>query len=419
MKKIFSVLAGLLCLAMTVPALADEAPGYGVTIGGRIRADMGWQINSKEHQWGNKSGSSITNFFATVNTNSYLRALFTSADKTTGAHIEFGIGSYINRNNNGEAGADSVALRFGYGWWKIGSCKLLVGQFAGRLGDRYLPGNNLGHTKSGKTDLMGFGFIGGTRNPKIALQMDVNENFGFEIALGQAGSEATDIDMYSEAVRGVASTSSYLPRLEVVLDFKLGDFMLSPGAGISYNKFDISDPYSNVDDYSLSYLLWLPLRYKSGPFNFVINGFYGQNTDTDWTGEQNTNWSDSGMPKSGRHYAGQPGVLPMLKGDDIEDSKYWGAGFGFGYTFTDTVSVKTGAGFANIKNDAWDVNGGKDNYTRWGAFISLPYKVSSNFTVSPEVAYYNYGDVVGVDTTGREDEAGDEWLIGVNFQFLF
>ena len=431
MKKLLASVAVLAVVALAAPVLAADAPGYGVTVGGRIKADMGWQILPEESNR-NNSDSSIANFFATVNTNSYLRVLFTSADKTTGAHIELGFGTSINQDNNGSSTDNFANLRFGYGWWKVGSCKLLVGQFAGRLGDRYFPGSNLGHTKSYKTDLAGFGFIGGTRNPKIALQMDVNENFGFEVALGQAGAEtSTSVTDGGDPATTLGSSNSYLPRLEVVFDFKFGNFMITPGAGISYMewKYDESSfpGTSDFDDDVISYLLWLPMQYKSGPLTIMLNGFYGQNIDTDWTGEWGNinNWgSPNDFGEGARinyQFGGQPAALPYADANGkLEDTSVWGVGLAVQFAFTDQLGVNIGGGVVNLSNDAWEgANDGNDDYTRWAAFIAMPYQVTSNFTIAPEIAYYNYGDKVGVVATDDDDEAKDEWLLGVHFQFLF
>ncbi len=420
MKKLFVALAVLAALFAALPVAAAEAPGHTTTIGGRIKADMGWQVLS-HNQWGNKSNERIANFFATVNIKSYLRTMLTSSDKTAGAHIELALASISNQDNNGSAAAEIVSVCFAYGWWKLGACKFLAGQFAGRLGDRILPGNSLGHSKSGKSDLMGFGFIGGTRNPKVGLQVDISENLSFELAIGQAGAETPGFGMYNSTLAGNAATNSYLPRLEFVLDIKNGGLIITPGFGLSYQNAELGQLHAGVDSHVLSYLLQLPLQYQNGPFTIMLNAFYGQNTDTDWTGEQSTNWNSSFFPTSGRHYGGQPGVLPMIKGGSVEDTGYWGLGLGLAYNFTEALALKAGAGFANLSNPAWQVGGNcNDNYTRMGAFVSFPYKISSNFTIAPEVAYYNYGDIVGKNFAPNDQgKAGDEWLVGAHFQFVF
>ena len=435
MKKLLAAVAVLAAVAMAAPVMAAaDAPGYGVTIGGRVKADFGWQIANSDHNYVNHSDGTLTNFFATLNSNSYLRTVFTSADKTTGAFFEVGMWGLQNRNNDGgNSGDNTVYIRHAYGWWKVGSCKLLVGQFAGRLGDRYYAGQGLAGSKGGKFDLNGFGFIGGSRNPKLALQMDVNENFGFEVSLGQPGAEVNPFTLANQDVPGTTpvvkysdfgSTNTYLPRLELVLDFKFGNFMITPGAGIAYFDSEWQEGLEPEDSSVLSYVLWLPVKYENGPFYVMLNGYYGQNMDTDWTGENNNGYN--GNTSIGAHYGGQPGSLPSIDNNgELQDTKQWGVGFAAGYSFTDQVTLKLGAGITWLKNDAWAdyTVGGEDSddkYTRWAAFIALPYKLTSNFTIQPEIAYYNYGDKVAAGFAGDDDsDAADEWVVGVHFIVLF
>jgi hypothetical protein len=128
--------------------------------------------------------------------------------------------------------------------------------------------------------------------------MEVNENFGFDISIAQAGAEISANQTTMTFVPGfgniptagvytaAGSTQNYLPRLELVLDFTFGGFKISPGAGISYQKWEFVDTIAtpaprNADDSVLSYLLFLPVKYQNGPFWAVFNAFYGQNIDTD------------------------------------------------------------------------------------------------------------------------------------------
>jgi hypothetical protein len=77
-------------------------------------------------------------------------------------------------------------------------------------------------------------------------------------------------------------------------------------------------------------------------------------------------------------------------------------------------------GFESLSNDAWGDAGldAEDEYLRWGVGAALPYKLTSNFTIIPTIIYSNYGDKVFY-AQGAEEEAGDEWLVGVHFQVLF
>ena len=422
MKKVLAVFALLASMCLATGAQASDAPGYGLVVGGMVNADMGWQILGKDSNFANNSDSTIANFFASVNSDSYLRATYTSADKATGAVIEFGLFSAVNADNNGSRDDGGAYLRYAYGWWNVGSCKLLVGQMDGRLADGGTL-QALGDMKSGKGGSAGFGFIGATRNPKVALQVDVNDNVGFEIAIGQAGAESTIIAP-SSIVADSSSSNSYLPRLEAVVDFTFDNFTFGLGGGISYQEAKAADAWNNFDydDSVLSYLLWVPVEYSNGPFTVVLNAHFGQNVDTDWTGENTTDFDFYTNPNG--IYGGQPGSLPVVKGTgsgyEIENTTQWGVGLDFNFAVTDKLTLGLGGGVTYLQNDGWDVDGGKDNYTRWTVYVAAPYAITDNFTIQPELAYYNYGDLVGVDTTGFDNaEAGDEWLLGVHFQFLF
>jgi hypothetical protein len=409
MRRFFTAIALLAAMATAAPLIAADAPGYGVVIGGRVRYDIGWQVLSGDRQASNTTDDTLINFFSGIVSNSYLSATFTSADKTTGARVEMGLNGNTNLNNSGGAQSNNdVTLRLAYGWWKVGSCTLLAGQSKTRLGSGVEVDQIFGATKSVKTDMQGFGFLGGTRAPRLALAMEVNDNFGFEISIAQAGAEVT---ANSPAVYSAAgSTQNYLPRLEVVLDFKAGGFKISPGAGISYQKWEFTAANTNADDSVLSYLFFLPVKYQNGPFWAVLSALYGQNIDTDWSGE-----NTSANSATYRAYGGQNMALPVSTANGIENTKIWGIGLGLGYAISEQFTLKAAGGFDHLSNDGWGVGEQEDSYTRWGIWLAAPYKLTSNLTIQPEIGYFNYGDRTGMVDT----KAGSEWLIGVNFQFLF
>ena len=410
MKKLITVMAMLAMVAVALPAMASDVPGYAVTVGGRVKVDAGWQIlpgnDDDKFVQNNSTDSTIVNFFNTTNTNSYLRVLFTSADKTTGAHLEFGLGSRENMQNDGVLNGAFAGTRFCYGWWKTGSCRLVIGHFAGRLGDRYYAGSSLGLEKSLKSNLESFGFIGWSRNTKIALQMEVNENFSFEVAIGQPGTEGTITDVFGA---NTGSTNNWLPRLEVVADIKFGSFMISPGFGVSYSKWNFDG--AGADDENLfSFLLQLPAKYTAGPLAVIFNAYYAQNRYTDWTGEYG---SESNMRRF--QFGGNP-VLPVYTAaDGVDNTKEWGLGLAVNYAISEQLGINAGLGVAQLKNSAWEVGDSAGKYTKFGAFVAIPYKLTSNFTIAPEIGYYNYGK----NPRNDDEKRGDEWLLGVHFQFLF
>ncbi|MDR1397229.1 MAG: carbohydrate porin, partial [Desulfarculales bacterium] len=347
-----------------------------------------------------------------------------------------------NGDNSGGPADNGVELRYAYGWWNVGNCKLLVGQMDGRLGDGGAL-QALGNDKSGKGGLAGFGFIGATRNPRITLEVEANDNVAFQIGLGQAGAETT-INLI-EGSDAWGSTQNYLPRLEAVVDFTFENISFGLGAGISYQKAEYNDFFGpnfadSSDDSVLSYLLWIPIEFNYGPFSAVLNAHYGRNVDTDWTGENTTdsdfNWNPNGV------YGNQPGSLPVgvmnlaTNTMYIEDTTQWGIGLDLNFELREDLVLGLGGGFTYLSNDGWagnnypglTTNYGNDSYHRWGAYVALAYAATDNFTIQPEIGYYNYGDRVGVETFNGvwvhplpegSDDAGDEWIFGVHFSFNF
>jgi opacity protein-like surface antigen len=458
MKKFLAMAALAAALTLGAPLAQADVPGAGVTLGGAVNFDAGWQILGKDNMISNNSGSSLTNFFAAINTDSYLRATFTSPDKTTGLEIELGLAAGNNAENAGGTADESVYLRYAFGWYQVGSCKFLVGQQDSRLGDGGTMAG-LGDFKSGKGGHAGFGFIGATRSPKAIMEVEFNDNASLQVALGQPGA-ATAVNIFSgiDPLSGdsvtFASTDSWLPSLEAVLDLTFGDFSVGFGAGVAYHSWKTDEAAVSAafqyppfltsivfeDDKALSYLLWIPIEYSHGPFHGVINLHYGQNVDTNWTGGNTSEFgSDFGDLAGNGIYGGQPGSLPMHKVEvdmtgvtgighsSIENTTQWGIGIDLNFALTEQLTLGLGGGVTRLKNDAWEYyaqfNGidGPDHYTRWGVYTALAYALTDNFTIQPEIGYYNYGDRVCAreDVDMSEESAGDEWLVGIHFSVSF
>ena len=100
----------------------------------------------------------------------------------------------------------------------------------------------------------------------------------------------------------------------------------------------------------------------------------------------------------------------MLSGSSVEDTTIWGGVLAGEYSIG-KLMITGGVGYENFSNDAWTVN---DEITRWAGFIAAPYQFTKNFGIHPELAYYKYGDNpnTGIDM-------GNEWLLGVQFRFVF
>ncbi len=388
MKKLVFVFAMLAMLTMAAGAWAanDAVPGPSVTVNGRITTELGYQNLSKELTTNKKDD--VTTAFVNVTSGSYLRATFTSADKTTGGLIELSVASSAGSS-------ESTGLRFAYGWWKVGNCKLVAGQTDNWLGSMaYAPSQVLGDRQSTKENLRRWGYVYSGRNPQINFQWQ-SGNFGFMIAAVQPGSEKLP------TVTG-ADTYASLPRFDAAVEFKAGGFSIAPGAGWSQVKFQ---GVTMGDDSATQWVAMVPMKFTTGPLTIKLSAHTGNNIDLEWSGQKLS--ATRSLPIS------EP--IRDAKGK-ITDTKTTGGALSLEYKITDALSAGAGYGMEKHENDYWKQSNGYKNedfsINAW--YINFPYQVTKNFTLTPEVSYYNYGDSL---TTGKDN--GNEWLAGFQFRFVF
>jgi len=388
MKKLFAVMVAVMALvAFSASAWAQAAPGNTVVIGARIWQDLGYQNLSKELTTNKKDD--VTTAFTNLTTSSYFNALITAPDKTTGAKIEFGLGAKIGNN-------EAASLRYAYGWWKVGNCKLVAGLDDSLLGSlAFSAKQGLGAGQNAKLLMSEWGYIYSSRQPLVRFEYEAGM-FGFSIAAVQPAAQAlpsqpTGTDIYAS-----------LPRFDITGKIQAGGFLTMPGFGIGTVKYQ--GVAAGWDDSATMWIALLPVKYTAGPFTVKANIFTGNNTDIEWDGGLSAGLGAA--PKS----------VPLFdaKGK-VKDTKATGGFLSAEYAIGQLTLV-AGYGMVKSENDLWTkANGYKnEDYTRNAWFVGLPYDVTKNFQVGPEFAYYNYGDNV---TTGKE--YGNEWLLGLYFKFVF
>ncbi len=403
MKKIFAVMVALVALvAFTAPAWADEAPGPNFTVQGRMLTDLGYHNVSKEMT--NNKKEDVTSAFLSLGNTSFLRSTFTSVDKSTGGVVELGLSSKINN-------AESVSLRYAYGWWKVGNCKLYAGQTDNWLGSNtFAPLQYFGQTEAGKSMMTNWGHIYGGRNPQVGFQWE-SGMFGFQVALVQPGSEKI------ASVPATQDVYANVPRVDLALMFKSGGFLVQPGFGWSQLKMEGTT--SGADDNYSSMIFILPVKFTAGPFTAKVEGHWGKNIDGEWSGNRlaalGTGLSSN---TANQVLLGMPYIKSNGK---IEDTDQIGGQVTAEYKILPVWTAAAGFGLERLNNDGWKQkvsNGGagyaNDEYTRTGYFVALPYQVTKNFTVHPEFSYYNYGD-----NPVNNKDYGTEWLAGLQLQFVF
>ena len=370
------VLIGILAVWVGM-AFACGAWAGNVKIGGRMLTDIGWWSRSNELS---SSGDDVGTVFIDVPAHTYLRAVFTSADKTTGGKIELGLKSL-------HASA-TASLRYAYGWWKVGSCKLIAGQTDNWFGSlMFAPKQFVGLGHNAHLLLMGWGFLWPHRVPQVNLTW-TSGAFGVQLALEEPRSSAQNY------WAGQSYDAEYkLPRISLTLRYKAGDFITMPG--ISYMHKYAKGLASGSED---NYKVWafvLPIKFTTGPLTVKFQGHYGQNFRAEFPFYPS--------------YA-----VAVLVNNKVKDTTCWGGAFSVEYILG-PLTLTSGAGYEKFENSDWK-NAGytKDSTSRWGCFVAASYKLTDNFRLHPELAYYSYGD----DPDTGADQ-GTEWIVGMQLCFAF
>ncbi|MCF8099384.1 MAG: hypothetical protein K9K65_16215 [Desulfarculaceae bacterium] len=376
MKKwLILSLAVVMVLAMSAPAMAVSPSTYTFEMAARMLTDIGWQNKSKELT--NNGSDDVGSWFVNLPGHSYLRARFYSVDKNVGGRIEFGIKSV-------QPDA-TVSLRYAYGYWRVGKCRILAGQTDNWFGSlAYHVRQYVGLEENSHLLMFGWGFLWPHRVPQVQFTYNT-DNWGVQFAVEEPRNKgtwggATNVD-----------TTFMLPRLTLTFMFKYGAFMTHPG--ILFVKHDYESGNTGASDESWDTLaIVLPVKFTAGAFTLKFQGHWGKNFATE-------------IPFYSTTWTG-----PVLSGSSVEDTTIWGAVLAGEYKIG-KILLTGGMGYENWSNDTWTT---EDETTRWGAFIAVPYQFTKNFGIHPEFSYYKYGD-----NPNTGNELGNEWLLGVQFRFVF
>ncbi len=421
MKKIR--LIGLVLAVLLACSATAEA--YQVKVGARVDTDVGymWRTGSS---YGNNDirMPDLTTFYVAMPVTNYLRVDWTSNDKSTGARIEFGISAGIGH------GAVAVGLRYMYGWYKFGSCELVIGHTDNLLASlAYAPYQWLGLAAAGSFTSGGLAaapvvlFIGmgkqySGRFAQIALYYYLGP-WTFMVALGQAstGNAGNPVNVASVA-------NTMFPRLDLVVKYKGKYIGLAPGISIYMSEREPIEGANIVDDRILSYLLVLPFRISFGRWRIKGELSHGRN----WVAANyfpgQTIWNTA-------VYWGGAADPSRIK---VEDTYFLAACLGLEYHLG-RVSLHLGGGWHKSTNATEDVPGGwrHGQQVRYAFNFAVRYRVNKHFVIAPEVSYWFYGwdptqDVGGGPGPGGRvpvpngsmfADLGSAWLVGISFQFRF
>jgi hypothetical protein len=377
-KAIGICLALAACLLLVLPAAAAESPSSRTIVNGRMLTDIGWWNKSKELT--NNGKDDVTTAFVNVPGHSYLRARWRTSDAMSGGMIELGLKSL-------QPDAE-VSLRYAYGWYKVGNCRILAGQTDNWFGSlQYHPKQYIGLNNNAHLLLFGWGLMWPHRVPQVQFTYET-QSWGIQFALEEprANTAETGADFYVN-----------VPRLTLTGMFKAGGFQTHPGILWVQHKqeFGAGQGAGGDDSYN-TWAFVLPVKFTAGAFTVKFQGHYGINIATE-------------IP----FYPADTG--PLRAGNKYYDTQTYG-GFLSAEFKVGALTLIGGIGYEYIQNDDWKDKAGykDDNYTRLAYFVAVPYQVNKFFGIHPEFAYYDHGDS---PETG--DDQGNEWMLGMQFRFIF
>lgn len=398
MKKLFIAIVAVAALvAFAVPAMAAGS------IHVRALLDFGYKSTNGDRT---VSGDTITGAFVQVPGHSYLRGLWMSDDKKVGAHAELGL-------NSAAFNGTGSTLRYLYGWYKVGNCKLVAGHTDSTFGSlAYHMPQYVGFGDM-KLLLIDWGFVYSGRRPTVRFEWNSGA-FGFSASLSApnaamvsvsaipTGLNDVAVNAAGQIVPGPAQTQpvqadlyTIFPMVDLVVSFKAGGFMTSPGLRWSTLKAKYAAGAPNYPDTVTSWMLQLPVKFTSGAFTVLGQFFYGQNTS----------YITAAL-------AGASSVAGLnASRTDVQNTTTYGGSLG-GTFKTGALKVMAGIGYVRDTNDLWDA-AANDYTSRMALFLGARYSITKNFYINPELSYWNYGD----STAGTS--LGTEWLLGVQFGFIF
>lgn len=375
MKK---VLLTLVAVLMAVPAFAIEVYNNGedtsVEIYGTIRGYVGY-------------GHSATDNGVTVPDNdNFLYGLQGNSRIGT----KFKIGNFAGQV---ELGANENTLTFGQGKVGVGLRQVWGSYTFGNAGTFVAGKTDTPTSMSGfSSDIMdtdgGLKGFGGNSTSNRRFQMAYRV-MGLDIAIieDEMSSSAANINGFTD------NANAYIPRLAIAYTYKGANLMAKIGATYSALNGTITTP-TNADTrwttiHAFGIVAGVKPTFMDGKLWLAIQARYGMNEEL--YGEAGTyeNLGAFGHTAYGNN-------LMTVDGDGtVNNTSRVNVGLELGYKVTEAFSAILGGGYQLTMNDV----AGFENIHSYGAYVQIPYAVSKNFSLIPQISYF------GTEQTNHKTDA--------------
>lgn len=358
MKRLLVISLSVACvLIFAVSAMADFKMGI------MSYTDIGYF-----HQDSEAIGMTSDRTKAFVDEARHSRLYGKFSNENMGGYMELGMGS-------GGVVSTDVNFRKLYGWYKTGNVTFHAGHTESVGSARFNASQLLGFNENNHIIMLGYGNLY-TRIAQVGVEWRQGPWY-FQIAAGRP------IDAFG--LTGVEYPPT--PRGDAALGIRTKNFWATLCATFAWTLTD--DELAGADDQATAWVVDLPMDFKFGMISLRVAPHYGQNVGNLY-----------GLMKNA-------GVIVDAQGR-VEDTDVWG-GYADLTIGGKPFLVHIIGGIENADNDTYATD-----KTTWALAVRGAYKVGANFTVSPEIGLYDNGDNVNT-----EADAGQEWLAGIQFQFIF
>lgn len=292
MKKLFiAAMAAMLCVCFALPAVAE------VTTGGMIWVDTYIRdINEEDAVDGLSAGSTtLHNGVEDLQINTpldrtYVRFSYTNSKGNLGGHVFIFAGSINDADNTSEMNSQA------YIWWKpmpnltlnMGKVSQFIGGVAPNLplGDaeyyRNINDTGVTNNQAAATQVpagIAFGNLHTSSKPGFTAEYKINDMFSVNVGLFDPDYDGVDNDRFTFlSTRGAGTTAlgeGVLPRLDISVPIKIGNFYIQPKAGWLRKEYDqVAAPRD--DEFDI-WVVGADASFKLGPVTLLAEYAYGEN----------------------------------------------------------------------------------------------------------------------------------------------
>ena len=281
-----------------------------------------------------------------------------------------------------ELGANENTLTYGQGKVGVGLRQVWGSYTFGNAGTFVAGKTDTPTSMSGfSSDIMdtdgGLKGFGGNSTSNRRFQMAYRV-MGLDIAIieDEMSSRAGNITGFTD------NANAYIPRLAIAYTYKGANLMAKIGATYSALNGTITTP-TNADTrwttiHAFGIVAGVKPTFMDGKLWLAVQARYGMNEDL--YGESTTVYNMGGFAHSGTF------TIPLGVNSDgtVNNTSRVNVGLELGYKVSEAFSAILGGGYQLTMNEA----SGFENINSYGAYVQIPYAVSKNFSLIPQISYF-------------------------------